>query len=345
MAETINLENNLAISSETIQVFHDDLVKFRGEPILSLPDVTAFINHDGHECEPDLDFKAGLYLADQLRGSSKDNNSISDNIAFSVQPSHRLGREVSHNKVFFVNLTSEDNSDSQLLIDEHIAVKPIPKLAPLLGELAMFQYMQTVNIPTFQPVGALLSDKGPHHLLTRFEQPIDTMDTLDWKEMDYDEKLFQLRYAIDTAVLLHTKLLFHGDLEFKNVGFNEVGEIFVVDPEVMRSGADIARAYYASDNEVARHREVSKLSKRMSSDFTDICHSIDNFIFSDSPEQLKLRQDQAKFKVYKHHLFAPYREKIAATDSEHRNLLLEAYDLMLHAKKELAQGKNLDHFV
>lgn len=344
MAEISSYESNLAISDETILAFDDELARFTGDSVIKLPEITSSINHDGQECTPGLDLMPGLYLADQYEFTNGDPLKEPIRLSFNVQPSHRLGREVSHNKVFFINLVSKTQNGSKVFIDEQVAVKPVQRAVPLLGELAMFQYLKEVNIPTFQPLGVLLTKNNPHYLLTRFQQKIDTMDTLDWKEMDYEEKLFQLRYAIDTAVLLHTKLLFHGDLEFKNVGFNEIGEIFVVDPEVMRSGLSVAQSYYESTDDSIKHRHASKISKKMSADFTDICHSIDNFIFADMPENLKLKQDQAKFKVYKHYLFNPYREKIASSGSAHIGLLLEAFNIMIHSKKELAQGKNLDHF-
>ena len=122
-----------------------------------------------------------------------------------------------------------------------MAVKPTKNQAALLGELAMFQYLEELGMPTFKPTSFLFTDTTKaNHLLTRFEKPISTMDTVEWEELEADEKWFQLDFAVKTLALLHSELLFHGDLEFKNVGFDERGDLIIIDPELMVSALEMA---------------------------------------------------------------------------------------------------------
>lgn len=334
MAEILN-KDSLAIPSEVIIGFRDGLSNVHGQETYSLPDMTRHINHSGKFTRPDIDYDPGLFLANDYidRSAGSTDGDTTNHLTFSVQPSNRLGREDSHHKVFFGKLISECLDSDSPRINEQIAVKPLDNVGTLLGELAMFQYMNKLNLPTFQPVGILVSGKRPHHMITKFEHPVDTMDTVNWQDLDLDERYAQLDYALETAVMLHTKMLFHGDLEFKNVGFNDTGELVIVDPEWSVSGLDLANVYNTSDDCELRGRALLRLSQLMSKEFSDISRSVDKFIFSGKSNNHKPKSDAAFYKIQKHHLYNPYKEKIAASGSQFTDTLLAAYDVMLHSKK------------
>lgn len=339
MAEVIN-KDSLAIPSEVIVGFREGLDYVHGRETHSLPDLSGFIHHGGKFTRPDINFEPGLFLADGYMGQNTEvgETVTTNHLTFNVQPSNRLGREDSHHKVFFGKLISDCLDGEQPTVNEQIAVKPLDNIGTLLGELAMFQYMNMLNLPTFQPVGILVSGTRPHHMITKFEHPVDTMDTVNWQDLNLDERYDQLDYALETAVMLHTKMLFHGDLEFKNVGFNDTGNLVIVDPEWSVSGLNLAKIYRETDDKDLKERALLRLSQLMSKEFSDISRSIDKFIFSGVTNSQKPKTDAAFFKIQKHHLYNPYKNKIIASGSEHTDTLLNAYDIMLHSKKVRAHG-------
>lgn len=341
MQTDINIERQLALSNKVVTDFQDELSLVKGHKIRPLPDLIGQINHYGKSSEPELVAGPGMFIIENslVPISRSPNIDVEpNNVSFNLQPGHRLGRENSHNKVFFGKILAHAIDGDSPIAEEEVAVKPSDPQVCLLGELAMFQYMNALGLPTFQPVGYLLSGTGRHHLLTRFDQPVDTMDSVEWQELTVDEQLFQLGAAIDTAVMLHANMLFHGDLEFKNVGFGDTGDLIIVDPELMVSGAGLAEIYNTSNSEIDRDHAVLRLSQIMSKDFSDICRSTETFIYNNMPDGERPKTDPAKFKAQKHHIFMPYREKILSSDSPHTAVLIKAFDRMLHDRKVRAHS-------
>jgi hypothetical protein len=331
-------ERDLALSGQLVSDFQNGVMTTPGTSIYRLPDLSQHINHAGKYTRPAVTLRPGFFIDHGVLGLDEIGpNSMPDTLGFLTQPGNRLGREDSHHHVFFGKLQMENGSN---LTEAQVAIKPFDanRRDALLGELAMFQYLNGLNIPTFQPAGVLaLGPEKSDHLLTLFDGPVATMDTIDWYELDTDEKWLQLGYAIDTAVELQSKMLFHGDLEFKNVAFDETGQRRIVDPELMISARDIGETILSRPDDPERQRAMHRLKQLLSSEFTAICSSIRQFIFRNMPLDERPANEAAEFKEFNRHLFRPHREALEQIDSPYIPVLLEAFDTMVHEKKQQAR--------
>lgn len=327
-------ERNLALSSQTIDAFQDQIGLVQSYQIHNLPDLREHINHAGKYTRPSIKLGTGLFL-DKTVVPVHPEHEHSNLFSFLAQPGHRLGREKSHNEVFFGKMLSDNAPPFAGTTEAQVAVKPTKNQAALLGELAMFQYLNELKIPTFQPTGLLVSKPNePDYLLTKFQKPVATMDTVEWDELDTPEKWLQLGFAVETMALLHSNMLFHGDLEFKNVAFGERGDMIVVDPELTVSSLEMAAVAETSRDSEAVARAQLRIKQSMSNDFTSVCKSIDEFIISALPPMERPKSSAAKFKTYARHLLRPYRQAIVEINSEHTRELLTAYETMFQDHKQ-----------
>ncbi|HVW22989.1 MAG TPA: hypothetical protein VHB51_00675 [Candidatus Saccharimonadales bacterium] len=341
------LEPNLdpSLTQQAINNFQEALTVVRSQVVYPLPDLTGQIEHNGQPNRINMGLVSGLFLDPAALDVEKAMTAANpDGVAFMTQPGNRLGRENSHHHVFFGKLLLTWFEEMAHEAAPQVAVKPIElkDRSQLLGELAMLQYMKRLGIPTFVPSGVLITTKGTHdHLLTQFDGPVQTMDIVEWEEMELEEGWAQLGYAIDTAVLLHSNLLFHGDLEFKNVAFGDRGERAITDPEYTISALALAESGLTTKNDEERARCVKRLTQLMSIDFRSICESIDVFIFGLMPKSQRPKNEAAKFKQYERHLYKPYRAALAEVDSQYTPLLLEVFDNMAHERK--VDARNASH--
>lgn len=327
-------ERHLALGSETVVTFQRQVDSVSQRQVYQLPSLTEHINHSGKYTRPRVHLAEGLFLSPELISySEKEYGGRPESFTFMAQPGHRLGREKSHNEVFFGKLLSHWHANGNLH-EAQVAVKPTKNHAALLGELAMFQYLNDLGMPTFTPTSFLVPENdGTSHLLTRFEKPIATMDTVEWDELETAEKWLQLDSAVKTMALLHSELLFHGDLEFKNVGFDERGELIIIDPELMVSALEMAEiASQGSNAEEVRTAQI-RLKQSMSNDFTSVCRSIDEFIITSLPMNERPKNDAAKFKLYARHLFRPYEASLQDSHSLYLPELLSAYEKVFQEHK------------
>ncbi|MDL2341550.1 MAG: hypothetical protein QFB87_00520 [Patescibacteria group bacterium] len=322
------IERDLGLRSQTIDTFQSEISTVQAHRIFSLPDVTEHINHTGKYTRPDIKLASGLFLnRTDTEEALTDYGAKPDAYSFITQHGHRLGREKSHNEVFFGKLLSHWHDDEPGCSESQVAVKPTKNRAALLGELAMFQYMRKLDIPTFEPTAFLVAaNGGTDHLLTRFEKPVATMDTVEWQELGTPEKWDQLEFAVNTMALLHSELLFHGDLEFKNVGFGEKGDLIVIDPELTISSLAMAEVAETSSDPSEVAAAQLRIKQSMSTDFTSVCLSIDEFIISSLPARDRPDTNAAKFRSYARHLFRPYKEGLIERRSPHLEQLLIAYE-------------------
>ena len=329
-------ERDLALRAQTISTFQEDLQAIAPHTTYSLPDLTSHINHAGKYTRPNIKLGSGLFLSPDASGDSESNRPAkADAFSFLTQPGHRLSREKSHNEVFFGKLLLHWHSDSLGYAESQVAIKPTKNRAAILGELAMFQYLKQKNLPTFDPTGILLSPSGhSDHLLTKFEKPVATMDTVEWRDLETQEKWLQVDFAVQTMALLHSELLFHGDLEFKNVGFGDRGDLIIVDPELTVSSLEMADIAQSSSNEKEIELAQLRIKQSMSTDFTSVCLSIDEFIISSLPGDERPLTSASKFKSYARYLFRPYREALIEAGSPYLPQLLIAYEKVFQEHKQ-----------
>ncbi len=328
---------------ELVADFQDRISSTETINIHDLPDMTQYINHRGKYTRPDVRLEKGLYIipevfVDMIQSDKVQNKP--ESVDFHPWAVDRLGREDSHNKVFFGAISTTTFGERESSSFARVSIKPIKQLSALVGELAMFQYMRLLDLPTFQPVGVLVNDRVGHHLITKFAEPVTTMDTIDWSDFDIQERWVHLSTAVDTLVMLHSNMLFHGDLEFKNVGFNENGKSVIVDPELSVSALDLAEEYNSglADNRTLDNCLIG-IKRSMSKDFTDLSTSIRNRLFKGLPDNQRPKNDGHLFKEIKRNVLNHYQQAITDSGSRYSRTLLAAYDVMLHEHKERSRGR------
>jgi len=340
MANYEALRSNLALDPELVEEFQASIFGVRPQNVYSLPDLTPHINHKGLVNNPQITLADGIFIdKDLFEPLPTEVDSMPNAFGFILQPANRLGREVSRNQVFFGKLVVNwlHNGHSS---ENQVAVKPLKDREALLGELAMFQYCQNLGIPTFKPTGFLIANKTAHdHLMTEFQGPVETLDAWDWDALDIDEQWMLFSNAVETAAMLNSELLFHGDLQGRNVATDEMGGIFVIDPESMVSALEIADIAASAANENQRNWALDFIKRHISRELTDICGSVDEYIFKYLPEHRRPANDMAKFKEYKRHIFNPYKEALIERGSKYLPVLLEAYERVIHEKKQIARGE------
>lgn len=257
-----------------------------------------------------------------------------ESIGFQPKPFLLHGREWSQRKVFFGNLNIAHQEQG---ISMPVAVKPfVPQAFPhATHEMGMYRYMDSLGIPTLQVVGMVAiqgaSDKYKEpltYVMTKEHRGLTTLDNVEWKTIDKEERWSRLRPAIDTMAHLHAKMLFHGDLEFKNVAYEEEERAFrVVDPEYMVSLRDVVTPF--GNDPLERRRVVQK----MSADFGKLFKSVTEMLLD------KGTDERAAFESIAIHVYLPYAQEIARSDSPYVPVLLAAFDEVLEQKRQQAYGE------
>jgi len=321
---------------DIVNRFRSDLITTPEGNFHALPDMQPYINHDAQFSRPAVQLQPGIFLDKEAAGISPLHENGIASCDFRLRPVHRLGREDSHNLVFFGHLVLQDRS-RKAFAETEVAVKPIKKVKEGLGELAMFQYMRSLGIPTFRPI-AFSKHSDTAYLMTEFDRPVNTMDTVEWHELDRDEKWQQVGLGVSTLALLHSNMLFHGDAEFKNIAFNDIGEIVIVDPEFMISARGIAEALQgvrmnrALDQDEAT--DLGWIKRKMSNDFTNLCRSVNRYVIGINAQDRRRPHATAIFKQYRKHIYLPYRKELYNIGSSYLPLLDRAYNELLIDRKE-----------
>lgn len=336
------MTNNLAVRPEVVKSFTGELERIQDYQVYPMLTISDQLVHNGKYPRPDVKVGNGLFLDTAYLGWATTGvfpERKPSSVEFNVQPGHRLGREDSHNQVFFGRMMLRGMYQPDAEVEAHVAVKPTEKREALLGELAMLQYLGQIGVSTFKPIGLLVTPGDwPDHLITRFEKGVATMDTVEWRYLEDDEKWSQLEPAIGTLSQLHSNMLFHGDLEFKNVAFDETGKLIIVDPELMTSAAEAGLTALHSSDPVETERAIHLIKRKMSQDFSSVCKSIESLMMRYMPGEVKTMAELPKLKLLKKKLFEPYREALIESESQYLPVLLHAYDLMMHERKERARS-------
>lgn len=205
--------------------------------VRELPELSGQIRHDLKHQRLDP-LESGLYLVKSSSLFSTCQPAKSEYF-FEDMPGLVLGRQESRHGVLFGRLGNLALSDS----GEIVAVKPSDQPSQLLGELATFQYLQDkTSFPTFRPVGYLASE-SIDYLITEFNPSINVLGIYDWAHTSSKQKKQVVNAVSDGLGKMHANFLFHGDAFLKNLALNEKNQFFVVDPELMVSGQELARRY------------------------------------------------------------------------------------------------------
>lgn len=333
------LAQDTALDMGLVDEFQATIHSLQPHQIYSLPDLTEHINHRGKHKAPEIKLADGLFLdRSQLSAPSGVPEAKPEGFGFILKKALRVGREMSRNKVFMGEVTAEwfehDHSDSM-----DVAVKPLVNRKALLGELAMLQYMNSMGIPTFRPTGFIFNKKASRsHLLTEFQGPVETIDTWDWKRMDMGEQWEMFTYSVETAAMLNSSLLFHRDLQPRNIATDDRNRIVIVDPEFTVSALELAETALSTQDDTVRVFITSEIKDLMSYELSEICRSAYEYIFECMPWDERPASIVDEFKEYEHHILNPYKEALIRRDSKYLPVLLDAFELVLQERRELAQN-------
>jgi hypothetical protein len=333
-SEAIELEKR-------VSTFKDNLAHIEHADIMPLPDLTRQLQHNGKFFRiADENLRPGLYVD---TGHHALRNLIDEpaRLSFQLQPGRRIAREDSHNFVFFGGMWTEPAESPDGRVEVAVKLKDsegMDKTDSILGELAAFQYLGKLALPTFRSAGLLVAEDNVS-LLTHLDGPVYTMDTVDWPKLTEEERWDELMRPVDTMFMLHTNALFHCDLYFRNVGFYETGDTVIVDPELMVSARDdmgeLVEAGMLLNGE--QKRQLHQVKRLMAQDFSALCRSIEVNILAYLPKQSRPRNGEARLKLYRRHLYEPYKQLLSYSDKPEAKVLLRAYDEMMVDLKERAR--------
>lgn len=330
-------ENTNQLSLDTvIDRFQYDIGQYGPGETHQLPEYAARINHNMKYVQVKEELQEGIYLDEGLCREGMQ-------YGFFVQPGNRLTREDSHNKVFFGNMLLLPEAEGSE-VHAQVAVKSrvLSEAPKLLGEMALFQHLDELGLRTYRSAGLLVGKKAVH-FMTYFEGNVATMDTVDWQSLDAPEAWVEVDKVVDTMYQLYTNALFHGDLEFRNVAFDQTGNTVIIDPELMISARECfdelfdAGIMLNSDQQ----RMYDSLVQKMSGELGSVIKSIDRHIVPLIPKQERPRTDEARLKLYKKHLLEPYKSRIRDLDDPLRGLLLRLADDVIARKKVHAKEQKL----
>lgn len=318
----------------------------RVQHVAPLPDLSELLDHETKRTsglDVPLDGDNDRAFLSSSFYEYVEHDKFPNRLFFRPQPLMRLGRENSYQQVFFGNLNAQWFHGAEQA-NVQIAVKPIPLRGNnpedsmlgeerLLHEVAMYQYLGKLGIPTLEVLGVCLLKGSRNGLegfaITRFDPDIVTMDNLPWGSMEPKDVNEAIGQVTDTLALLHSNLIFHGDPEFKNIAVGEASKsITVVDVERAKSGLIIP------DN-------VKRIGLNMSMDFTDVEKSMGEFIFSKLPEGERPKDDIERFNILHNFVFEPYFERLVHLDSPYLDTLAKAYELMVDYKASMARGEDI----
>lgn len=322
------------------QLFSQWLSLVRKNEIYSLPDFSEQIGHEGYisngfEHSLQIGFHASEYL--QMSWDSSLHQRPPCRLSFDAQPLLRVGREDSRRNVFFGSLRQEWFDG--YVETTQVAVKPFPEDVrdTAMHELAMYQYLSKRGIPTLEVLGvfAVPVKRESHislYMLSRFRPGITTLDNLVWQRMDQQEAWNTIgQLAVPSLVALHAStpaesepdLLFHGDTNLRNIAYTDVGKTVIVDVERTVSAARLVHPSYPAD----------RLPKLMNQDFRDLTNSANKAIINGQG-----LSDTEKFDIDYQHIYLPYYEQVAKSNSPYKAALLRAWDVVVDQVVRQATG-------
>lgn len=323
--------------------FVEDIAAVHDGRIRALPAFDQALNHEGkllvNENVERYRRISGVYLSETV--IEEVGGPRVPEIQFTPKPFWRLGRENSRRQVFFGQLAIGEGESHTI----PVAVKPFAPGAfhHATHEAGMFQYMRGEGLPTLEMLGmvaiGVAEGEAPRaYGITRERRGITTLDNTEWKTMPQAERWNRLRPAIETLTTLHGNMLFHGDLEFKNVAFGEEDRptddlsICIVDTEESISLKDLVEP----NKDVSRQRLW--VAKKMSADFASLSISIAaNMI---EPEQRERKEfEQELFEDMLEHVYGPYYLSIMRSDSPYKDVLMSAFEMVLEQKRQQAYNE------
>ena len=303
-----------------------------GAEVKPLPDYSSQVRHD-IEYQRIQQLPNGLYVPKSSYLYQHSN--LASELYFDDRPGLAIGRQESRHGVMFGKLGS-------LAVEnfvEIVAVKPSDKPEQILGELAILQYLQDkTSFPTFRPV-AYLSNEQESYLFTEFNPDIHVLGMFDWRHASELQKKAIIKEVSNGLGRLHANFLYHGDALVRNLALNSRNKFFIVDPELMVSGKDIANIIYQSG--LKSHQKellIGQLSRPMSADIT----SFYNSLLARAYKQSQIKTSQQILEFLTTNILQSYKEGLASgSDIKNNSLVNELYEIIEKSFRQRAEQEIL----
>jgi len=188
---------------------------------------------------------------------------------FTLQPAWKVTREDSKQGVFFGEL--ELVTGAGQACEEPVACKPFTAREEAVHEYASIKQVGKLGfVKPLDPVGIYVDDEGQPVLMTRFEDDLDTLDKIDWREAGRQpsEGARDLFSALGRFALifgrLHANGFVHRDAQAKNMAISDDGAR-LLDFVQMRRCIDLENpeAGMVESLEQAMYKDVKTLIESM----------------------------------------------------------------------------------
>lgn len=341
-SECLSVKDRLEHEADLLaqSTFGQAIDELRREQVYEMPALADGLSHTGRiSRQNDTSLEEGLYVVPKFRDILTE-RVMPNRLGFVPQAAVRVGKEDSRRKVFFGALSEQwfHNGSNGII---QVAIKPFTRALreTAVHEFAMYEYLATSGIRTIRPLGMLAlqshADDTPRtpsiFMISQFEPNLTTMDNISWADIQTEDAWDRLKTGLQALAELHSKLIFHGDFKFRNIGYDQLGQSVVVDTELSVSTRDL-------ENITDPEKRIQQL---MGVDFSDFCLSVGATILNPkkNPDLARPLSDIEKFEQEIEHIYLPYFDLLTHTGSEHLPILHAAFNRMIEQKTAAARGE------
>ena len=199
-------------SSEHSRVFEQNLAELLDENSYELPDLTSLIRHDAKTIR-----SCSQVPTDDTYRIALSSRLLSRDTSFTLKRLLSIGKEDSRHKLYFGGLRSS-GEERDVAVKEHL-------LPVAIGEVAMMQYASSKGLFVFDLDSIYVSRQTDAQrareracwLLTHYRPGVESMDSVNWRDMDDVEKIRQVQLAALAVASAHINHIGHGDSYLRNV--------------------------------------------------------------------------------------------------------------------------------
>lgn len=299
----------------------------KGEPVETTPKQFSFGNLEDLVYQNGNTFCLDSDLAASINVGLEPGNAMIESTNFRLRPDWALGREDSGYGVYFGELdvlTTEGKEHSLPVAAKHF---PLFERDRAIHEFAATQmFKDTEDLRTFTPLGIWVNNNGEAVLLTHFEEPVVSLDNLDWDKaaadsvMEHLDIIEGLQRSAQILARLHSRGFAHNDAQIKNMAVHQdTGAIRLTDLTALE------RVYDPEDG------DLNKWQQMVYKDLSDLINSIRRagLLRGDKPEDTRRLVDVALLSIHASMLRHPstrfiMKQSVASTIDQVDQDLLDA---------------------
>lgn len=200
------------------------------EYIRSGPKVVGW--YDGVAVDSD-----GIYLSRAAGDYGEEEKPIKHNPminSLEFMPGVQLGSGDSHHNVLFAEVVFADSAGASIKCDVALKSFSAESHAAEKEHNALVEASRR-GLTTFEPL-AIARHGDETFLITEVMPNVETLDGIDWtvqpSDRGYESHVVpELRFIVEQMALMHSRGIFHGDMQPKNVGRNDEGHHVLLDLE------------------------------------------------------------------------------------------------------------------